>query len=150
MNKFTALFAGIWLGMQIMSAYAAHLLFSYSPLTRKQAGDLAGEMFSVNNYLGLVVWLCAYFILRHYNQRRYHRTGASPKFALFIAILLGINQFLITPVIVALKTNGTNWLLSLAGGDMKIWHSASSSIFLLTSFIGLGLLLRYIKLDLQY
>ena len=67
MNRLTALLTGAWLGMQIMAAYAAGILFER--IDRQAAGDIAGVLFATVNYCGLAVWLLAWFAAKN---RRAH------------------------------------------------------------------------------
>ena len=69
------------------------------------------------------------------------------KFVLLLLSLLAVNQFLVTPVIAAHKSGGSNWLLSLLGGSFGQWHGTSSVIYMLCSLLALGLVFRLLKLD---
>ncbi|EGF11373.1 TPA: DUF4149 domain-containing protein [Neisseria bacilliformis] len=147
MNRLTALLTGAWLGMQIMAAYAAGILFER--IGRQDAGDIAGVLFATVNYCGLAVWLLAWFATKNRRAHGFGRAERSiaPKFNLLLLALLAANQFLIAPVIAAHKAGTGNWLLSLAGGSFGIWHGTSSLIYLACGLIGAGLLLRYLSFN---
>ena len=144
MNRLTALLTGAWLGMQIMAAYAAGILFER--IGRQDAGDIAGVLFATVNYCGLAVWLLAWFATKNRRAHGFGRAERS-KFNLLLLALLAANQFLIAPVIAAHKAGTGNWLLSLAGGSFGIWHGTSSLIYLACGLIGAGLLLRYLSFN---
>lgn len=126
LTRLTVIFLALWLGMQIMAGYiAAPILFQLLP--KMQAGEIAGKLFDVLSWTGLVIWAGAFFT-------QYRKT-ASIKFITWVWILIAINQFLVTPVIEAHKNGTTNWLLSLLGGSFGVWHGISSVIFMLCAIL---------------
>ena len=145
MNKLAAVFAGVWLGLQLGIGYVAvPVLFQH--MGKMEAGAMAGSMFDFVAYTGLAVWLLLYFIGRHELGRSLMRSKTN-KFVLLLLSLLAVNQFLVTPVIEAHKSGGSNWLLSLLGGSFGQWHGTSSVIYMLCSLLALGLVFRLLKLD---
>lgn len=143
MKKLAGVLAGIWLGLQLGTGYlVAPVLFRNLP--KMQAGNLVGVLFDVVAYIGLGVWLLVYFAGLAEGRRGYVRTHTG-KWVLLLLALLAANRFLVTPVIEALKTGGTNRLLSLAGGSFGQWHGASSIIYMLCSLLGLWLVLRLVE-----
>ena len=147
MNRLCALLTGLWLGMQIMAGYvAAPILFER--LGKQEAGNIAGVLFSINNYFGLLAWTVAWLVVRSERNRSLNNNGkVAPKFIILLLLLTASNQFLISPVIAAHKTGTANWLLSLLGGSFGMWHGISSIIYLVCSVLGLGLLWRYLKFE---
>ena len=147
MNRLCALLTGLWLGMQIMAGYvAAPILFEQ--LGKQEAGNIAGVLFSINNYFGLLAWIVAWLVVRSERNRSLSDNGkVAPKFIILLLLLTASNQFLISPVIAAHKTGTENWLLSLLGGSFGMWHGISSIIYLVCSVLGLGLLWRYLKFE---
>ena len=145
MNRLCALLTSLWLGMQVMAGYiAAPILFER--LGKQEAGNIAGMLFSINNYFGLLAWTVAWLVVRSNRNRSFSdNCKAAPKFIILLLLLTASNQFLISPVIAAHKTGTANWLLSLLGGSFGMWHGISSIMYLVCSFLGLGLLLRYLK-----
>lgn len=145
MNKLAVALAGIWLGMQVMAGYvAAPVLFKSLP--KLQAGAIAGELFSVVSYTGLVVWALVYFI----GQRAASVRNVPSINGKLIAVLwlgLAANQFLVTPVIEAHKTQATNWLLNLTGGSFGMWHGISSLIYMICAILALVLVWRISALE---
>ena len=63
MNRLCALLTSLWLGMQVMAGYiAAPILFER--LGKQEAGNIAGMLFSINNYFGLLAWTVAWLVVR--------------------------------------------------------------------------------------
>ncbi|MBS5836473.1 hypothetical protein HMPREF2936_01305 [Neisseria sp. HMSC064F04] len=147
MNRLCALLTSLWLGMQVMAGYvAAPILFER--LGKQEAGNIAGVLFSINNYFGLLAWIVAWLVVRSSQNRSLNNNDkVAPKFIILLLLLTASNQFLISPVIAAHKTGTANWLLSLLGGSFGMWHGISSIIYLVCSVLGLGLLWRYLKFE---
>lgn len=147
MNRLCALLTSLWLGMQVMAGYvAAPILFEQ--LGKQEAGNIAGILFSINNYFCLLAWTVAWLVVRSNQNRSLNNNGkVAPKFIILLLLLTASNQFLISPVIAAHKTGTENWLLSLLGGSFGMWHGISSIIYLVCSVLGLGLLWRYLKFE---
>ncbi|STZ76412.1 DUF4149 domain-containing protein [Bergeriella denitrificans] len=130
-KRMAAVLAAVWLGMQLAFGYvAAPVLFKTLP--KLQAGAIAGELFAFVSYAGLAVWL---LVLAVQKSTARGRTMPAFKSAAAVWLLLAVNQFLITPVIEAHKTQTANWLLSLAGGSFGVWHGISSLIFMLCALL---------------
>ena len=136
MNRLCALLTSLWLGMQVMAGYiAAPILFER--LGKQEAGNIAGMLFSINNYFGLLAWTVAWLVVRSNRNRSFSdNCKAAPKFIILLLLLTASNQFLISPVIAAHKTGTANWLLSLLGGSFGMWHGISSIIYLVCSVLG--------------
>ena len=147
MNRLCALLTSLWLGMQVMAGYiAAPILFER--LGKQEAGNIAGVLFSINNYFGLLAWIVALLVVLSNRNRSLNNNGkVAPKFIILLLLLTASNQFLISPVIAAHKAGTANWLLSLLGGSFGMWHGISSIIYLVCSVLGLGLLWRYLKFE---
>lgn len=145
MNKLAVALAGIWLGMQVMAGYvAAPVLFKSLP--KLQAGAIAGELFSVVSYTGLVVWASVYFIGQRAASVR-NLPSINGKLIAVLWLGLAANQFLVTPVIEAHKTQATNWLLNLTGGSFGMWHGISSLIYMICAILALVLVWRISALE---
>lgn len=147
MNRLCALLTSLWLGMQVMAGYvAAPILFER--LGKQEAGNIAGVLFSINNYFGLLAWTVALLVVLSNRNRSLNNNGkVAPKFIILLLLLTASNQFLISPVIAAHKAGTANRLLSLLGGSFGMWHGISSIIYLVCSVLGLGLLWHYLKFE---
>lgn len=147
MNKSAAALAAIWLGMQVMAGYvAAPLLFKSLP--KLQAGAVAGELFNVVSYSGLLIWALVYFVGKRAASVR-HVRSINGKLIAVLWFGLAVNQFLVTPVIEALKSQTTHWLLSLTGGSFGMWHGISSLIYMICAILALVLVWRMAALERQ-
>ncbi|HGM2880372.1 TPA: DUF4149 domain-containing protein, partial [Neisseria gonorrhoeae] len=96
---------------------------------KMQAGEIAGVLFDILSWSGLAVWgtvLAAAFAAL---------TRRQTALLLFLLSALAANQFLVTPVIEALKYGHENWLLSVAGGSFGMWHGISSMTFMATALL---------------
>ncbi|MDO5059760.1 MAG: DUF4149 domain-containing protein [Neisseria sp.] len=148
MNRIVALLIGTWFGLQMAGYLIAPVLFSrLEPL---QAGHIAGVLFSTNAYFGLFSWAFAFFLIRHEHGQFFYRH--SQRFdTMMISVLLAViafNQFLITPVIEAFKNNTQHWLMNLSN-SFSVWHGVSQTVYLISSILGLILLLRLLKLNVK-
>lgn len=121
-----------WLGSLTVVGYlVAPVLFQNLP--KMKAGDIAGQLFHLVSYIGIisaVVLICSGSI----KQGLRGFFGSLKGFFISIALLCTIiNEWLITPVIVALKTNGKNVLYQQFGGSFAQWHGVSQIIYLITA-----------------
>ena len=98
-----------------------------------QAGEIAGVLFHIISWLGLVIW--GILFLTHTKILTRLQTILLCTLLLSVAI----NQFLIAPVIEALKYGYEDWLLSLLGGSFGIWHGISSIVFMTTALLSTAL-----------
>ena len=122
----TAWVGGLW----AIGYIAAPTLFATLD-DRKLAGSLAGEMFHIVNWLGLV---CG-FILLALIFKRYGRVWQL--WVVLVMLVLAANsEFVLQPMMVELKTQG---LIegSQAKSKFGMLHGVSSSLYLLTSVLGL-------------
>ncbi|OSI11711.1 DUF4149 domain-containing protein [Neisseria canis] len=152
MNRFAALIAGSWLGMQIMAGYvAAPILFK--SLDRVPAGDIAGKLFTVVGYYGLAAWFLVYAVARIQS-----RSKKPQRWIALQIVLLGINQLAVTPVIETVKQGQHHPLLAISNlfispsnqadalTEFAFWHGLSSLIYMATSVLGLLLLSVFLRL----
>lgn len=145
MNKLAVLSAGVWLGLLIMAGYvAAPILFKTLP--KLQAGAIAGELFAVVSYAGLLVWALVYLVGKR-AAAAYNVRSANGKLIAVLWLCLAANQFLVAPVIEAHKTQSESWLLSLAGGSFGMWHGVSSLLYMICAVLALVLVWRISSLE---
>ena len=98
-----------------------------------QAGEIAGILFHIISWLGLIIW--GILFLTHTKILTRLQTILLCTLLLSVAI----NQFLIAPVIEALKYGYEDWLLSLLGGSVGMWHGISSIVFMATALLSTAL-----------
>lgn len=121
LRKISLYAATVWLGIQI----AGGLIM--------QAGEIAGILFHIISWLGLIIW--GILFLTHTKILTRLQTILLCTLLLSVAI----NQFLIAPIIDALKYGYEDWLLSLLGGSFGMWHGISSIVFMATALLSTAL-----------
>ncbi|MBR6026549.1 MAG: DUF4149 domain-containing protein [Neisseriaceae bacterium] len=125
-----------WLGIMISVGYVvAPVLFSH--LDKETAGNIAGELFHIVSYTSLIAAVILFIIsCMRYGVKKF--SGSVSAYCLYVGIFtILINEFLITPVIVALKTGQTHKLALLLGDNFMLWHGISQIIYLITVLIAL-------------
>ena len=75
----------------------------------------------------------------------YHKSR-TPFWAGTLLVFTAINEWLITPVVAALRANQTNWLHNIIGGHVGTWNGISYLVYLLCSLIGLALAIQLLRL----
>lgn len=145
MQRLLAVLLGVWLGAQLAVGYAvAPVLFARLPVV--SAGQIAGILFGLLSYFGLIVWGIAAYVGYRTQERRL-RQSRSLKLISVLLVMLAVNEWLLTPVINALKNDTAHWLLGLSGGSFAMWHGLSSLIYLLVTLLGGYLVLRWLRFD---
>jgi hypothetical protein len=132
-----------WAGALWAVGYLAVPVLFYAQPDRQLAGMLAGQMFSLVAYLGMV---CGMYLLIH----RFSVSGReSFRHALFwtVAAMLLISlvlQFGIQPVMTDLKSQALplDMMHSAFAGRFKMLHGASSIIYLIQSLLGIFLVIK--------
>ena len=151
MRRLSALLISIWLGLHIgFGCIAAPTVFarlSTLPNGKTLAGSIAGTLFHSVNLFGIAAWLIIFFIARSDNQRTVYNKSRVPLWTAILLFLLMVNEFLLTPVIVALRDNQSNWLHDIIGGRFGMWHGSSYILYFVTALIGFGLCVRLLRLD---
>ncbi|MBP6115884.1 MAG: DUF4149 domain-containing protein [Neisseriaceae bacterium] len=132
--KIRSLAVVAWVGALWFAGYvAAPVLFQMLP--KMTAGNVAGRLFEVIAYLGLV---CGAILLLFGLFEAGAKLFKTAYFKLVVAMLLcvGLNHFGVTPIIEALKFNHSHVVLQTVGGSFGLWHGVSSVIYLVTSLLG--------------
>lgn len=137
------LLATAWVGGMWMAGYiAAPVLFQALP-DKGVAGLLAGKLFAVTAYMGMVcaVYLLAYHWAMH--GRQVLRQGAF-WVTVFMLLLLLLGQFGIQPLLAELKAQALPLYVmeSSVAGRFSFWHGTASIVYLLQSLSGAALLLK--------
>ena len=95
------------------------------------AGMIAGRLFTIENYIGLVcamVLIISHIMLAPRGQRLNWRLGV----LLSMVSIIIVSQFVIHPMMVAVKAQG-----DIQGLDFGRLHGLSSVLYLLNSLLGL-------------
>jgi hypothetical protein len=139
----TAWVGGLW----AIGYVAVPVLFKTLP-DRQLAGMLAGNMFTLIAYVGMV---SATYLLAH-RLSRFGRTAfrQSTFWVIVIMLLLALAvQFGIQPVMADLKAQAlpAEVMHSPFAGRFRALHGASSIAFLIQSLLGIALLLKIERAD---
>jgi len=137
-----------WVGSLWAVGYLAVPVLFYAQPDRQLAGILAGQMFTLVGYLGMV---CGLYLL----VQRVNMSGrASFRQALFwiVAVMLLITmvlQFGIQPVMNGLKLRALplDVMQSTFADRFKMLHGVSSIFYLIQSLLGMFLVIRIAKPD---
>ena len=131
MKTLLVMLQAVWLGTHITIGYVvAPMLFHFASqgeLSRAIAGNIAGELFHVVMYLGLVTAALWWLFCRNVRQ--------PSKILNVLIVLLAVSEWVITPVIAAIKQKQSQWLYDLVGGSFGMWHGISSSVYLLITLL---------------
>ena len=146
MQRLTALLMAVWLGMHLSGYMISYALFA--ALDPVQAGTLAGKVFHVADYLGLLTWFLVFVSAKSAFGHGMSRSQI-PRWSGLMLVLLAVNEFLILPVVEALRSdrNAAQWLHSLIGGGFGIWHGTSYVVYILGGIIGFFLCGRLLRAE---
>ena len=149
MRRITALLISLWLGFHLsVGCVVAPLVSNHlntSDSGKTLADTLSGSLYHIANLFTLAVWLIVYFTARSDNRMAYHKSR-TPFWAITLLVFTAINEWLITPVVAALRANQTNWLHNIIGGHVGTWNRISYLVYLLCSLIGLALAIQLLRL----
>lgn len=141
MDRLRVIAATFWIGgLWIVGLVVAPVLFQ--SLDRNLAGMVAGNIFAVQAWVGLV---CGVILLVDAIWRDGVNGVRSAPFWLVLGMLICtvVNHFAVTPIIVDLKQGMNHAAQGMFGGGFATWHAISSLIFLLQSLLGLGYVLKH-------
>ena len=131
MKTLLVILQALWLGAHIAVGYVvAPMLFHFASqgeLSRETAGNIASELFHVVMYLGLLTAVLWWLFCRSVRQPSQILNA--------LIVLLALSEWVITPVIVAIKQKQSQWLYDLVGGSFGMWHGISSSVYLLITLL---------------
>lgn len=135
--------ASAWVGGIWMAGYIAAPVLFQTLTDKSLAGMLAGKLFAVTAYMGMV---CAVYLLIYLTAMSGKRVLSQSKFwivgGMLLIILLG--QFGIQPLLAELKAQALPLYVmeSPYAGSFRLWHGAASIAYLLQSLLGAVLLLK--------
>ena len=131
MKTLLLILQAVWLGAHITIGYVvAPLLFHFASrgeISRTTAGNVAGELFHVLMYFGLFTAVAWWLFCRSVRQ--------PSKILNVLLLLLLVSEWVISPVIEAIKHKQSQWLYDLVGGSFGMWHGISSSVYLLMTLL---------------
>lgn len=138
-----------WVGGLWAIGYLAVPVLFYAQPDKQLAGMLAGRMFEVLGFLGLV---CGAYLLLERLLLSGKAALREPLFFVVAAMLLIslLIQFGIQPLMAELKALAAplDVMQSAGAGRFKMWHGVSSVLYLLESLLGALLVARFLRAPL--
>jgi hypothetical protein len=129
-------------GMWAVGYIATPVLFQSLP-DKSLAGMLAGKLFAVTAFMGMV---CAAYLLIYFYTKSGKRIFKDGKFWLVSSMLLIIllGHFGMQPLLAELKAQALPlYVMDSPYADrFRLWHGVSSMMFLIQSLLGAVLLLK--------
>lgn len=134
----------LWVGSMWTAGYIiAPLLFN--TLDREMAGNIAGKVFTVTSYVGLVCGVLLLLAALYQSGNQWLRQWRIWAIISMLA-LIAVGQFGLQPQMAALKLQGITEG-SAAAIQFGRLHGIASSLFLVTSLLGLALVIAGSKSD---
>lgn len=137
------LLASAWVGGMWMAGYVAAPVLFHSLPSKTLAGEVAGKLFGVTAYIGLV---CALYLLVYFYRAHGRQVIRQAVFWIVIVMLAFtlLGQFGMQPLLADLKAQALPQYVmeSSYAGQFRFWHGVSSIIFLVQSLLGAVLLLK--------
>jgi hypothetical protein len=143
-DKLALILVTLWVGaLWAIGFIAAQVLFDALSQDKQMAGMLAGRMFTVVSYIGIV---SAVYLLSH----RLLRVGVSTfKQAFFWAVLVMLlltlaGQFGIQPILAGLKAQAlpVDVMHSVFASRFKAWHGVASVAYMIECLLGFVLIFK--------
>lgn len=133
----------IWVGGMVGVGYVAVPVLFMRLSDRSLAGFLAGNMFAIGGWIGLI---CAVYLLA-YLWRVHGRAALSNPVTCLVALMLlagVIGQFVLQPIIAGLRTEALPLpvMQSALAGTFARWHGVSSVLYLTQAILGIALVVK--------
>jgi len=142
-HHLAALLTTVWVGGLWAVGYLAVPVLFYAQPDKQLAGELAGQMFTLVGYLGMV---CGGYLLIHRSVINGKVALRQPLFWVVAAMLLFTLaiQYGIQPVMADLKAQALPALVSQSqfAGQFRMLHGVSSIIYLIESLLGAFLVIK--------
>ena len=143
MHHLASLSVTAWVGSLWAIGYLAVPVLFYAQPDRQLAGMLAGQMFVISGYLGMI---CGLYLLGYYLTRSGRRAWRQPPFWTVAAMLLItlVIQLGIQPIMTELKAQALplDVMQSALAGRFKMLHGISSIAYLIESLLGIYLVTK--------
>lgn len=141
LDKFSAIVMTLWVGALWAIGYiAAPVLFHSLPSDKMLAGNLAGALFTVVAYIGMV---SAIFLMVSQLLKQHIDALKTASFWIVLAMLVltMLSYFGINPIIAQLKAQALphDVMQSVFASRFKTWHGVASIAYLIQSLLGLAL-----------
>lgn len=133
----------LWVGALWMTTITASVLFQTVP-DRQLAGLVAGKLFTIVSYIGLVsgLWL----ILQRLSSEGFSAFKQGLFWVVLVMwILVLIGEFGIQPLLAQLKASAlpNDVMKSVFASRFRTWHGIASIAYLVECLLGLWLVVKY-------
>ena len=142
-QKITLVVITFWIGALWAIGFVAYVLFKSLPENHQLAGNLAGQLFTIVRYIGMV---SAFYLLI---QRLLDYGTSALKQAYFWALLVMLllvlaEHFGIQPILAQLKTEAlpSDVMHSIFAERFGKWHGVASVAYLVECLLGFVLVLK--------
>ncbi len=142
-QKITLVVITFWVGALWAIGFVAYVLFKSLPDNHQLAGNLAGQLFTIVRYIGMV---SAFYLLI---QRLLDYGTSALKQAYFWALLVMLllvlaEHFGIQPILAQLKTEAlpSDVMHSIFAERFGKWHGVASVAYLVECLLGFVLVLK--------
>ena len=142
-QKITLVVITFWVGALWAIGFVAYLLFKSLPDNHQLAGNLAGQLFTIVRYIGMV---SAFYLLI---QRLLDYGTSALKQAYFWALLVMLllvlaEHFGIQPILAQLKTEAlpSDVMHSIFAERFGKWHGVANFAYLVECLLGFVLVLK--------
>ena len=142
-QKITLVVITFWVGALWAIGFVAYVLFKSLPENHQLAGNLAGQLFTIVRYIGMV---SAFYLLI---QRLLDYGTSALKQAYFWALLVMLllvlaEHFGIQPILAQLKTEAlpSDVMHSIFAERFGKWHGVASVAYLVECLLGFVLVLK--------
>ncbi len=133
----------LWVGALWAIGYIAAPTMFYVLQDRQMAGMLAGKMFTVVAYIGMVS--AFYLLIQRLSAYGTLALKQSFFWAVFVMLLLTLaGHFGIQPILASLKTQAmpADVMQSVFADRFKTWHGVASIAYMIQSLLGFVLVLK--------
>jgi hypothetical protein len=142
-DKFALIVVTVWVGALWAIGYLAAPTLFMTLASKQTAGMLAGKMFTLVAYVGMV---SALYLLIH-RLARYGASALRQTFFWIVLVMLLLalaGHFGIQPVIAGLKAQAmpADVMQSMFADRFRTWHGIASIAYLLQSLLGIALVLK--------
>jgi uncharacterized membrane protein YhaH (DUF805 family) len=131
-----------WVGSLWMTGISASILFD-TILDKQLAGNVAGHLFTVVSYIGIVsgLYLLAQFFFEN-NTELAKKSYFWIVLLMLVLVLLG--QYGIQPLLAQIKADAlpADVMSSPQAGQFAAWHGVAGVVYLIECLLGVGLVLK--------
>ena len=134
---------GLWTAGYIVAPMLFHVLDD-----RRLAGQIAGELFTVISYIGLVCGVLLLISVLYQAGQHWRRTWQAWALVAML-VLIGIGEFVLQPMTHVLKDATPQGFIegSAEAARFGMLHGVASILFLMTSLLGLALVVFGLNRD---